>query len=134
MTVRPAPLAEPTHTFATAGLQSVTLTVTDNEGGTGTVTKTVTTVANQLPTGSFTSAVTKQQVSFTSTANDADGTVATYLWDFGDGSATSTLANPIHTFPAVDTYSVSLDADRQRWRHDCDHQPGDDGGQPGADR
>jgi len=100
-------LAEPTHTFATAGVKSVTLTVTDNEGGTGTVTKQVTTVANQPPTGSFTSEVTKQQVAFTSTADDSDGTVATYLWDFGDGG-TSTLANPTHTFPAVATYSVSL--------------------------
>lgn len=100
-------LAEPTHTFATAGVKSVTLTVTDNEGGTGTVTKQVTTVANQPPTGSFTSQVTKQQVAFASTADDSDGTVATYLWDFGDGG-TSTLANPTHTFPAVATYSVSL--------------------------
>ncbi len=101
-------LASPSHTFAAAGPQTVKLTVTDNEGGTGTVTKTVTAVANQLPTGSFSSVVTKQQVSFTSTANDADGTVTGYLWDFGDGSATSNLVNPIHSFPAVATYQVSL--------------------------
>ena len=100
-------LAEPSHTFATADAQSVQLTVTDNEGGTGTVTKTVNTVANQSPTGSFSSVVTKQQVAFTSTVSDADGTVASYLWNFGDGGS-STLANPTHTFPAVATYSVSL--------------------------
>ncbi|HEY3407819.1 MAG TPA: PKD domain-containing protein [Propionicimonas sp.] len=101
-------LASPSHTFAAAGPQTVKLTVTDNKGGTGTVTKTVTTVANQPPTGSFSSVVTKQQVSFTSTANDADGTVTGYLWNFGDGSATSNLVNPIHAFPGVATYTVSL--------------------------
>jgi PKD repeat protein len=100
--------ASPSHTFAASGPQTVKLTVTDNEGGIGTVTKTVTTVANQLPTGSFSSVVTKQQVAFTSTANDADGTVTGYLWNFGDGSATSNLVNPIHAFPGVATYSVSL--------------------------
>ncbi|MCC6495671.1 MAG: PKD domain-containing protein [Propionibacteriaceae bacterium] len=99
--------ATPAHTFAAAGPQSVTLTVTDNEGGTGSVTKTVTTIANQPPAGSFTAEVTKLQAAFTSTASDPDGTVASYLWDFGDGGS-STLANPTHTFPAVDTYSVSL--------------------------
>ncbi len=32
----------------------------------------------------------------------------TYLWNFGDGSATSTLAHPSHTFATPGTYTVSL--------------------------
>ena len=100
-------LAEPTHSYAAAGTYSVTLTVTDNEGGTDTATQDVTAVANQLPTASFTSVVSKQSVSFTSSASDPDGTVASYLWDFGDGG-TSTLANPGHTYASVGTFQVSL--------------------------
>jgi PKD repeat protein len=35
----------------------------------------------------------------------------TYIWDFGDGSATSTDVNPFHTFPAFDSnYVVCLTA------------------------
>jgi hypothetical protein len=29
-----------------------------------------------------------------------------YLWDFGDGSVTSTDINPFHTFPAFNTYYI----------------------------
>jgi PKD repeat protein len=29
-----------------------------------------------------------------------------YLWNFGDGSATSTDVNPFHTFPAFNTYYI----------------------------
>jgi PKD repeat protein len=100
-------IMQPTHTFATAGDKSVKLTVTDNEGATGTVTKTVTVVANQPPAVSFSSAVTKKSVDFTSSASDPDGTLVSYLWDFGDG-ATSLATNPSHTFANVATYNVSL--------------------------
>jgi PKD repeat protein len=35
-------------------------------------------------------------------------TIATYLWDFGDGSATSTLQNPCHIYTVAGTYPVTL--------------------------
>ncbi len=64
----------------------MTLTVTDNDGATGTVTKPVTTVANASPTAVFTSTVDKLVVSFNAAgSSDSDGTVASYGWDFGDG-------------------------------------------------
>lgn len=34
----------------------------------------------------------------------------TWVWDFGDGSATSTLQDPKHTFPAEQPYTVTLTA------------------------
>lgn len=39
---------------------------------------------------------------------DPDGTIAGYLWDFGDGSAKSTQANPTHTYAAEQTYVATL--------------------------
>ena len=32
----------------------------------------------------------------------------TYLWNFGDGTATSTTTNPAHTFAANTSYTVTL--------------------------
>ena len=49
-------------------------------------------------------------VVFTNTSQPTS-TITSYLWDFGDG-ATSTLANPVHTYGADGSYSVSLTAFR----------------------
>ena len=47
-------------------------------------------------------------VSFSSAGStDSDGTIASYAWDFGDGS-TSTLANPSHTYASAIAFTVSL--------------------------
>lgn len=37
-------------------------------------------------------------------------TLATYLWDFGDGSPTTTLENPCHTYSTPGVYTVTLSA------------------------
>lgn len=47
-------------------------------------------------------------VAFSSNASsDSDGTISSWLWDFGDGT-TSTSANPNHTYNTAGTYTVSL--------------------------
>ena len=38
---------------------------------------------------------------------DADGTIVSYAWDFGDGT-TSSAASPTHTYVAAGTYGVTL--------------------------
>ncbi|HET9648570.1 MAG TPA: LamG-like jellyroll fold domain-containing protein, partial [Microlunatus sp.] len=100
--------AKPSHTFAAAGDQTVKLTVTDNQGATDSVTKTVTTVDNAKPTAAFTYDVNNLAVSFDgSGSSDSDGTVASYSWDFGDG-ATSTAAKPNHTYASAGDQTVKL--------------------------
>ena len=47
-------------------------------------------------------------VSFSSAGSyDPDGSISSYLWNFGDGS-TSTSANPTHVYASANTYNVSL--------------------------
>ncbi|HEY3438700.1 MAG TPA: PKD domain-containing protein [Actinotalea sp.] len=99
------------HTYAAAGTYPVTLVVTDDKGGTGTVAHSVTVTAppvNQPPTASFTSSSTFLAASVDgSGSSDGDGTVASYAWDFGDGS-TATGVTASHTYAAAGTYSVTL--------------------------
>ncbi len=53
-------------------------------------------------------ALTGAAITFSSTGStDSDGTIASWLWNFGDG-ATSTLANPTHAYAAGGTYTATL--------------------------
>ena len=103
---RPTPA--PSHTYAAGGSYDVTLTVTDNTGGTATVTHSLTVAkANVPPTAAFTSTASDLVVAFDGSASaDSDGTLASYAWDFGDGS-TGTGVSPSHTYAAGGSYTVS---------------------------
>ena len=79
--------ATPGHDFGTSGTRDVTLTVTDDEGTTGSLLVPVSVTRNNAaPTASFTASCTFLDCSFDATASgDTDGSVASYDWDFGDG-------------------------------------------------
>lgn len=97
----------PVHTYATTGSYTVTLTAT-NETLTNEKTATIEITPFQ-PVANFTHVSNNGYhapsiVTFTNTSEHA----ASYLWDFGDGTATSTAQNPVHTFTAVGSYDVKL--------------------------
>ncbi len=101
----------PSHTYATAGTRTVTLTVTDNNGATGVVDQFVTVTApvpNVPPHAEFTATPTGLDLAVDSNASsDPDGSILFRSWDFGDGgTATGTTAN--HTYAADGTYTVTL--------------------------
>ncbi|WP_344018859.1 PKD domain-containing protein, partial [Microlunatus capsulatus] len=102
-------LAAPTHTYAVDGTYQVTLTVTDDRGGSDTVTHPVSVQkANTAPVAAFTSTTTDLVAAFDASASaDADGTVAGYAWTFGDGT-TGTGATPRHTYPRAGSFDVTL--------------------------
>lgn len=95
------------HTYATAGIYSVTLTVTDSTGCSHTITKSNLLTVSR-PVANFASVDTAscpdRAVTFTNTST---GPGLTYLWDFGDGG-TSTVMNPSHNYMANGNYSVKL--------------------------
>ena len=95
------------NTFASAGTYNVTLTVTDNNGATGTVSHSVTVTAppaNVAPTASFTSNCTDLTCSFNASASsDSDGSISSYSWSFGGAGVTAS-----NTFASAGTYNVTL--------------------------
>jgi PKD repeat protein len=64
---------------------------------------------NQPPTAAFDppSCTAGSACQFTDRSSDADGTVVSWIWDFGDGG-TSNLKNPAHTYNLGGTFNVKL--------------------------
>jgi PKD repeat protein len=101
----------PSHTYATPGNYTATLTVHDAASATATATKAITVTAPAgLAAGvsaNVTSGVAPLTVQFTGTASGGTSPY-TYSWSFGDGTPTSSTQNPAHTFTAVGSYTVIL--------------------------
>jgi len=103
----------PNHIYNNSGNYNVTLTVTDDDGATGSdsVAITVNEVPNQAPTANASASPTigeiPLQVTFTGSGTDSDGTITSYSWDFGDG-ITSNSQNTSHTYNNIGTYSATL--------------------------
>ena len=100
-----------TYTLQRSGF-TVTLSVTDDKGATGTAQTTVTmTAANQPPVADANgpySGDAGATITFSSAgSHDPEGKAITYKWEFGDG-ATSTDQNPTHVYAAAGTYTAKL--------------------------
>jgi PKD repeat protein len=104
----------PTHTYTSANTYTVTLTVRDEYGLTGTTTRTVTIAepaGNVAPTPVINQPACAALVCNISGVGSADpntGDTFGYLWNFGDGTPTSTSSAMSHTFPAAGSYTVTL--------------------------
>lgn len=64
-------------------------------------------VTNNPPTANFTYSCSGLTCNFTDTSTDADGSISSWSWDFGDAS-TSAAQHPSHTFAAAGSYTVAL--------------------------
>ena len=92
----------PLHTYATSGDYTVTLTVSSIDGQSDSQMQQIT-IAAALQ-ANFSAQVTDLSVQFT---DESTGPVATYFWDFGDGS-NSQEQHPQHAYAADGTYNVTL--------------------------
>jgi PKD repeat protein len=104
---------QPQHTYDTAGVYDVSLTVMDDAGDTSDPVATTATIdpANQAPTadpnGPYSGTVGVPVTFDGSGSNDPDGSIDAYDWDFGDGN-TDTGVSPTHTYATDGVFTVSL--------------------------
>jgi PKD repeat protein len=107
------------HTYAAAGSFHVKLTVRDSHNAASATADSTITVsdqppANQPPTAEFGASCSSLDCSFTNQSTDADGSIASFAWDFGDPASgsnnSSTAPNPNHSYTATapDTFTVRL--------------------------
>ena len=110
----PSTAVSPSKTYNTPGTYTVTLTVTDNQGATGTATQVITVSAtpNISPTASIQTVAVAGTIPLTVTfsgagSSDPDGTIASYSWNFGN-STTATGPSAQGIFATAGTYTVTL--------------------------
>lgn len=90
------------HTYATSGVFTVTLTVTDSSGQTDSASRPVV-----IPPGAaFTVSCDSLDCTFDASASSPG--VASYAWSFGHDGATGTGVAPTHEFPDAGDYEVTL--------------------------
>ena len=98
------------HVYPNAGLYTATLTVWDYSGNMATATRAITVrdVTVPVPRGGGDRTVEEGQALFFDGSASSDNVgVASYLWDFGDGSTASTAA-ATHVYAKAGTYSAKL--------------------------
>ncbi|MBL0341053.1 MAG: PKD domain-containing protein [Bacteroidetes bacterium] len=97
----------PTYSYTTPGIYTVTLTANMNGGCSQVINPYA--IINVIPFiySPITSVIVSPCGPYTVNFNNGTLNVASYLWDFGDGT-TSTLQNPVHTFANPGTYTISL--------------------------
>jgi len=62
---------------------------------------------NNPPSAGFNTVCAVLACNFSDTSADSDGSIGSWLWDFGDGNS-SNAQNPSHSYAAPGTYTVTL--------------------------
>ncbi|MCX6650448.1 MAG: PKD domain-containing protein [Methanomassiliicoccales archaeon] len=102
--------SSPVHAYALPGEYLVVLTVTDQNGASRSASRTVV-VLNRPPEASIISPEGEHWsldlIELQATGSDVDGTIASYNWDFGDGS-TGEGETVEHAYSSPGNYTVAL--------------------------
>lgn len=94
----------PIYTYTQAGTYNVQLTA-NGDGAPSIISKEVI-VVSTAPMADFTVETVQLTATFTNSSTNA----TSYVWDFGDGTGTSTDENPSYTYAVAGTYNVKLTA------------------------
>ena len=101
----------PIHVYQSSGVYQVSLSVITSKGG-DTETKVGYITVLGEPEADFSAQIRfgnfPLEVQFFDTSSEANAPTTAYDWDFGDGTTTSDVRNPIHTYREPGSYTVSL--------------------------
>ncbi len=103
--------ANTSHSYVSIGTYTVTQTLTNTTTGCMDSIKVIVTVNPDGTVAQFSANSSVQCLSSNSFVftNQSSGTAPiTYVWNFGDGSPTSTATNPTHTYTGTGIYAVKL--------------------------
>ncbi len=110
-----ATTANPQHTYASAGVYTVTLTVTTNAGCTATTSSSITTCPTVTAAFSVSSSNSQCQTgnsyTFTNSSTNNAGVPTSgmsYVWYFGDGTTSTAVTPPAHSYSTWGDYDVKL--------------------------
>lgn len=108
---RTSPLKNPSLLYLLPGSYTITLTIYKGQTESATVTKQAFINVYNYPEVDFSSNIVEGciplPVSFRNLSKPGSGTIASSIWDFGDGSTGSGI-NPNHTYGVTGRYNVSL--------------------------
>lgn len=99
------------HAYASPGTYTVNLTVTDNQGGTGTTSRQVVIAPppSDDPVASFTASASGRTVTVNGTASaDPGGFIVSYSWNWGDGTTNGSGATASHPYGQDGQYTITL--------------------------
>lgn len=101
--------SNPSYTYSSPGFYNVTLTITTTDGCVDSITKLVHVYYNPVAGFTHNNVCLGDTLFFNNTSSvDTSSSIATYLWVFGDNSATSSIQNPNHYYSLPGTYPVTL--------------------------
>jgi len=99
----------PSHQYSHSGIYTVTLRAWDNDDCYSDSSKSITMKQKPIVNFSYSPSAptTVEIIQFYDNSYDNDGTMTSWIWDFGDGTS-STDQSPTHQYTTNGTYTVSL--------------------------
>jgi gliding motility-associated-like protein len=96
------------HTYSGAGNYTVRLIVSTSTSCSDTITHQITVFNNPVINFTYTDVCLRDSMHFVNTSTiSAPDTIASYIWNFGDGGNPSNLQTPVHDYATSGTFNVT---------------------------